>query len=92
MASYSQFDLLCNRPERVIALRFHDSDETDEAFNQKQQRNNQTNKDNALLNAKSQGVREELAERRWALMYLQYLANRVNQINRVRIQFSDLPL
>lgn len=50
------------RSERAIAVRFADSDETDEAFNQREQRYDQTNKDNALLNAKSQVVREELTE------------------------------
>jgi hypothetical protein len=91
MASHHKFDLLCNRPERAKAQRFADRDETDEAFSQREQHCDQTNKDNALLNAKSRVVREELAERLWALMYLQHLAHRVNQTDRVRIHFSDLP-
>ena len=90
MASHHKFDLRCNRPERAIALRLADGAETDEAFSQREQHYDQTNKDNALLNAKSRVVREELAERLWALMYLQHLAHRVNQIDRVRIHFSDL--
>ena len=92
MASHDQFHLYSNRPEGLRALRFADSIETDEAFYQRGQRYHQTNKDNALLNAKSKEVREELAERRWAQMYLLHLVNRVTQTDRVRIQFSDLPL
>lgn len=91
MASHHKFDLLCNRPESDKEPHFNDIDETDEAFSQRKQRCDQTNKDNALLNAKSQVVREELAERVWALMYLQHLAHRVNQTDIVRIHFSDLP-
>ncbi|KAI9730921.1 MAG: hypothetical protein M1818_007995 [Claussenomyces sp. TS43310] len=91
MASRTQFDLKCNRPEGCIALRFADDDETDEAFNQRKQDRDQTNKDNALLNARSRDVREELSEGHWALMYLQHLANRINQTDRVRIDLSDLP-
>jgi hypothetical protein len=93
MASYkfNQFDLRCNRPERNRAIRSAYSDETDKAFNQRKQHCDQTNKDNALLNAKSQVVREEITERHWALMYLQHLANRVNQTDKVSIHFSDLP-
>jgi uncharacterized protein (DUF1919 family) len=87
MGSHNQGDLRCNRPDRDIEVRFADIEETDEAFNQREQRCDQTNKDNALLNAKSQVVREELTERLWALMYLQHLANRVNQTDRVTIHF-----
>jgi hypothetical protein len=89
MASDSQFDLVCNRHRRE-AVRFTDSDETGEAFSQREQCCCQNNRDNLLLNAKSQSVKKELAKRRWALMYLEHLANRVNQIYRVSIQFSDL--
>ena len=92
MASHDQFHLYSNRPEGLRALRFADSIETDEAFYQREQRYHQTNKDNALLNAKSKEVREELAERCWAQMYLLHLVNRVTQTDRVRIHFSDLPL
>jgi hypothetical protein len=91
MASHHKFDLLCNRLERAKAVRLAGSDETDEAFSQRERRCDQTNKDNALLNAKSQVVKEELTERLWALMYLQHLAHRVNQTDRVRIYFSNLP-
>jgi len=91
MASSSQIDLLCNRTKRRIAVCFADGDENDKAFNQRQQCCDQTNKDNALLNAKSRAVIQELSERHWALMYLQHLANRVNQTEIVEIQFSDLP-
>ncbi|RDW58635.1 hypothetical protein BP6252_13111 [Coleophoma cylindrospora] len=92
MASYNQFGLCCNRRERVVIIfRFGNSDETREAFNQRRQRCDQTNKDNALLNARSRDVIEELTERHWALMYLQHLATRVIQTNRLEIQFSDLP-
>jgi hypothetical protein len=91
MASHHKFDLLCNRPEGAKAVHLAGSDETDEAFSQRERRYDQTNKNNALLNAKSQVVREELTERLWALMYLQHLAHRVNQTDRVRIHFSNLP-
>ncbi|RDW56483.1 hypothetical protein BP5796_13124 [Coleophoma crateriformis] len=92
MASYNQFGLCCNRRERrVIIFRFGNGDETREAFNQRRQRCDQTNKDNALLNARSRDVIEELTKRHWALMYLQHLATRVIQTNRLEIQFSDLP-
>jgi hypothetical protein len=91
MESHSQFDLLCNRPITGDPVRFADCDETDEAFSQRQQCRNQTKKDNALLNTKSRDVREELTERRWAMMYLQYLINRIKRTNRVMIQLSDLP-
>ena len=89
MASYNRFDLRCHRRKRAPPVR--SADETDEIFNQREQRCGQTNKDNALLNAKSQVVREELTERLWALMYLQHLAHRVNQTHTVRIHFSNLP-
>ena len=91
MNSHSLFDLICNRPEGASAYRFDESDETDEAFNQRQQRCDKTNKDNALLNAKSEAVKKELTERRWAMMYLQHLLNRVKRADRVMIEFSDLP-
>ena len=42
-------------------------------------------KDNELLNASSQAVKDDLSERLWALMYLQHLATRVNQTDTCQI-------
>ena len=89
MASHHDFDLLSGRRKRW-PVRRHDSDETDKAFAQRQQLWDQRNKNNALLNAKSRAVRDELDERLRALMYLQHLAHRVNRTDLVRIHFSDL--
>jgi hypothetical protein len=60
--SYYKFDLLCNRLEKAKAVRFANSDETDKAFSQKEQRYDQTYKNNTLFNTKSQVVRKELAK------------------------------
>ena len=68
-----------------------DEDETDEVFDQKKKLYDQKNRDNAIVNAKSRAVVEKLNERRWALMYLQHLVERINQRDRVLINFSDLP-